>query len=42
MSDVIVEEELEMTSIVEVVQTKLTKNFTIILKKINKGGQDLQ
>ena len=42
MSDVIVEEELEMTSIVEVVQTRLAKNFTIILKKINKGGQDLQ
>ena len=38
MTESIVEEELELTSIVEVVQTKLTKNFTIILNKINKNG----
>ena len=39
MTESIVEEQLELTTIVEVVQTNLAKNFTIILKKINKNGE---
>ena len=42
MSEVMLEEELELTSIVQVVQTSLSKNFTVVLRKINKGGRDLQ
>lgn len=39
MTEVIVEEELELNSIVEVVQTKLIKNFTLLLKRLNKADQ---
>lgn len=41
MTEVIVEEELELTSIVEVVQTKLVNNFTLLSKRLNKADQAL-
>jgi len=37
MTEVLVEEELELTNVVEIVQTKLTNNFTIVLKKISRN-----
>lgn len=35
-------EELELFDIVEVVQTRLAKNFTLLLKRINKHEQSIQ
>lgn len=38
MSEVAVtEDQFELVSIVEIVQTKLAKNFTLLLKRINNN-----
>lgn len=37
MTEVVVaQEELELVNIVEIVQSKLTKNFTILLRRLNQ------
>ncbi len=42
MTEVVVEEQLELNGVVELVQTKLVHNFTLLLKRINKTDAQMQ
>lgn len=39
MTEVVVEEQLELVNIIEISQTKLTKNFTFLLRRLNEHDQ---
>jgi hypothetical protein len=38
---VVAQEEFELVNIVEIVQSKLTKNFTILLRRLNQHDMQI-